>query len=422
MTADAVQQVAGRSGWWPVAASAEITQVPRDVEAGGVRYVAFRPGPGEPAAVLAYRCPHRLVRLSHGERAGDRLRCAYHGWEFEADGRCALVPSAGPDADVPPRAHLDRPWGVREEAGQVWVAPVDPAGPPGPPTPDLRASTETFTNLDPSLRWAWHPVARSNDLPITVRLLASDWALHRAPHGGIVVSPTPAGGVQERYGLVWIAPETPRAALMDVADDAAPDYVGGWLAPEVTTSPAGVLAENFLDVAHFPFVHVGTFGAAEEPYVPAYDVEQQPGGFRSVQEQWFDNPEDPGVRTGLRPVRQRRRATYVYRAPFQLLLRLEELDAAAVKTILFFLQPQDLGSTRIWTKLLLHGVGGVPVPGPDVVARELAFEKAVLAEDLTLQRAMTVTGLPLRMRDELHVRSDRSGVALRRALIAYREG
>jgi hypothetical protein len=33
-----------------------------------------------------------------------------------------------------------------------------------------------------------------------------------------------------------------------------------------------------------------------------------------------------------------------------------------------------------------------------------------------LQRAMTVDGLPLRLRDELHVRSDRSGVALRRIL------
>jgi hypothetical protein len=81
-------------------------------------------------------------------------------------------------------------------------------------------------------------------------------------------------------------------------------------------------------------VHAGTFGAAEEKLVPRYEVSVEPDGCRSVQEQWFDNPEDPGVAAGIRPLRQRRRATYVHRAPFQLLLRLEELDAGAVKTIL----------------------------------------------------------------------------------------
>jgi hypothetical protein len=44
----------------------------------------------------------------------------------------------------------------------------------------------------------------------------------------------------------------------------------------------------------------------------------------------------------------------------------------------------------------------------------------VLAEDLRLQEAMTVHGLPMRLRDELHVRSDRSGVALRRVLLDFR--
>jgi phenylpropionate dioxygenase-like ring-hydroxylating dioxygenase large terminal subunit len=181
-----------------------------------------------------------------------------------------------------------------------------------------------------------------------------------------------------------------------------------------------VLAENFLDVAHFPFVHAGTFGAAEERYVPPFDLERTDDGLTSVQEQWFDNPGDPGVAAGIRPVRQRRRATYTYRWPFQLSLRLEELDAGAVKTILFVLQPEDLASTRIYTKMLLHGIGGAAVPPPDVVAAEVAFEVAVLAEDLRLQQAMTVRGLPLRLRDELHVRSDRSGVALRRVLAAFR--
>jgi hypothetical protein len=125
------------------------------------------------------------------------------------------------------------------------------------------------------------------------------------------------------------------------------------------------------------------------------------------------------VPAGERPLRQRRRATYVYRAPFQLLLRLEELDAGAVKTILFFAQPETLTSTRIYTKMLLHGIGGVADPGPDVVAKDVAFEEAVLAEDLELQRAMRLPGLPLTPRDELHVRADLLGVHLRRILSSF---
>lgn len=122
---------------------------------------------------------------------------------------------------------------------------------------------------------------------------------------------------------------------------------------------------------------------------------------------------------GLRPERQRRRATYVYRAPFQLLLRLEELDAGSVKTILFFAQPETATSTRIYTKMLFHGIGGEERPGPETVAREVAFEEAVLAEDLALQEVVTTTGLPLEMRTELHVRADRLGVALRRELTRF---
>jgi hypothetical protein len=51
----------------------------------------------------------------------------------------------------------------------------------------------------------------------------------------------------------------------------------------------------------------------------------------------------------------------------------------------------------------------------------VAFEEAVLGEDLVLQSHMTLTALPLRPRDELHVRADRLGVALRKHLRAFKD-
>jgi phenylpropionate dioxygenase-like ring-hydroxylating dioxygenase large terminal subunit len=386
--------------WLPIARDADVGMRPVAVVAAGVPLVLLRPAPQGPPVAFADRCPHRLVPLSAATMVGGRLQCAYHGWQFDAAGACVALPSQ--EGQAPPRANLPPGPQIRVEDGTVYVSAEDVAATPADPSALL-------TNEDPALRAAWHPVALAEELPCEVTLLGVTYSV------GLQVQPEPYA-VTERWGVVWIAPEQPRTELFPDpdADDAA--YVGAWLPPVRTPAAAGVVADNFLDVAHFPFVHAGTFGAAEEKVVARYEVVAEPDGCRSIQEQWFDNPEDPGVAAGIRPLRQRRRATYVYRAPFQLLLRLEELDAGAVKTILFFAQPETRDSTRVYTKMLLHGIGGVADPGPDVVAREVAFEEAVLAEDLTLQRAMRLPGLPLTPRDELHVRADLLGVTLRRVL------
>jgi phenylpropionate dioxygenase-like ring-hydroxylating dioxygenase large terminal subunit len=378
----------------------------------GVPLVLYRAAPDQPPVAFADRCPHRLVPLSAATVVDARLRCAYHGWEFDVDGRCTALPSAGPEGSIPPRASLPAGPRLREVDGVVEVYADDLTA-----LSDVR---EDLGNEHPGLVHAWHPVALADEVGptgVSVALLGGMWTLRRT---GDTFTADPAPfAVTQRWGVVWLAPSPPLVDLFTEPDHEDAHFAGAWLPPVRTPVSAGVVADNFLDVAHFPFVHTGTFGAQAERVVEPYEVTPQPGGFDSVQVQWFDNPEDPGVAQGIRPSRQRRRATYVYRAPFQLLLRLEELDAGAVKTILFFAQPEDAGSTRIYTKMLLHGIGGVADPDPATVAREVAFEEAVLAEDLALQRQMRQIALPLRMGDELHVRADHLGIALRRQLQAF---
>jgi phenylpropionate dioxygenase-like ring-hydroxylating dioxygenase large terminal subunit len=386
--------------WLPIALDAEVGTRPVAVVAAGVPLVVLRPSDGAEPVAFADRCPHRLVPLSAATLENGRLRCAYHGWEFDAAGTCVELPSQ--QGNAPPRANLPAGPPLRIEAGTIYADISDTSLDP----------TDLLTNDDPALRHAWHPVAMKSELPCDVTLLGKVYRV------GDTVEPKPHG-VRERWGLIWIAPEEPKTELFADADADDAAYVGAWLPPVRTPASAGVVADNFLDVAHFPFVHAKTFGAPEEKLVPRYEVTVEPHGCRSVQDQWFDNPEDPAVATGERPLRQRRRATYVHRAPFQLLLRLEELDAGAVKTILFFAQPETRFSTRIYTKMLLHGIGGVADPGPEVVAGEVAFEEAVLAEDLDLQHKMRLPGLPLVLRDELHVRADLLGVTLRRTLADF---
>src|SRR4051794_21628628 len=385
--------------WLPVADDADVGTRPVPVVADGVPVVLVRPVAGAPPVAFADRCPHRLVPLSAATVSGGRLRCAYHGWEFDGAGVCVELPSQ--PGQAPPRADLPPGPRVRIAGGTVYLHAGDVAATAGDPAGLL-------TNEEPSLRRAWHPVALADEPPGEVLLLGETYDLRQAQTH-----------LRRKWGLIWLAPDEPAVDLFTDPDEEDANYVGAWLPPARSPACAGIVADNFLDVAHFPFVHAGTFGAAEAKVVEKYEVTAEPWGCRSVQEQWFDNPEDPGVAAGERPLRQRRRATYVYRAPFQLLLRLEELDAGAVKTILFFAQPETLTSTRIYTKMLLHGIGGVADPGPEVVAKEVAFEEAVLAEDLALQRAMRLPGLPLRLRDELHVRADLLGVTLRRTLAEF---
>jgi hypothetical protein len=128
---------------------------------------------------------------------------------------------------------------------------------------------------------------------------------------------------------------------------------------------------------------------------------------------------DPEVATGGRPLRQRRRTTYTFRAPFRLCLRQEFLDSGAATTLFYLLQPEDPDSTRIYTCLLVSAGPGQPLPAPAWMAEQVALQRRLLAEDVRSQETLAVPGLPLDLRDEVHVEADRLGLALREALCDF---
>lgn len=78
--------------WFPILPARELGRRPIALRLLGVPLVLFR-GPRDEPALLWDRCPHRLVPLSLGRVERGELRCAYHGWTFDAGGRCTDVPS-----------------------------------------------------------------------------------------------------------------------------------------------------------------------------------------------------------------------------------------------------------------------------------------------------------------------------------------
>ena len=402
------------TGWYPVARSADVGTTPVPVGAGGRAFVVVRLRPGGEVSAFPASCPHRLVPLAAATVVDGRLQCPYHGWTFDAEGRCVHIPSLGPDGTPPPRADLPVPWAVEERHGWVWLAP-ERTTTPAPPRPSRTPVPEAarpvvpgpapvFDNLDPSLEHAWHPVALSRELRpggwLQVRLLGRTWTLRRTSDG--VAADPPASGVRESLGLVWLAPAEPVDLPLDAPEAFDRRFVSGWLPPVRSAGPAGPLADALLDTSHVPFVH----GGPVEPLVA--DVVEEPGGFQAVLE--YDGP-DRSARTG-----ERRRLVIGYRAPFQLRLRQELPMAGIVSTALFLLQPEDPDSTRVYARVLLSAGPGRPLPTPSEVVQEMAFVHQMLEEDITLLARTGTTGLPLDVREELHVPADRLGVALRRAL------
>jgi phenylpropionate dioxygenase-like ring-hydroxylating dioxygenase large terminal subunit len=419
------------TGWFPVARATEVGTRPLPVGADGRAYVLVRLRPGAEVTAFPARCPHRLAPLATGAVVEGRLQCPAHGWRFDAEGRCADIPSLGSAGTPPPRADLAMPWAVEERHGWVWLAPErtssalpprpaaapSPEPVPGPPAP----GGPVFGNLDPSLEHAWHPVALSRELRpggwLQVRLLGRTWMLRR--EGSEPTADPPAFGVRERFGVIWLAPEEPADVPLEVPEALDRRFVPGWMVPVRSPGPAGPLADTFLDATHGAFVHASTLGSGDAGEVHEYDVTLEPGGFTSVQEQECDNPTDPEVATGRRPRRQRRRTIYSYRAPFQLRLRQDFLDSGATTTLLYLLQPEDLDSTRIYVGVLLSDGPGQPLPRPARVAEQLALQKRILEEDVRSQAMLALDGLPLDGRDEVHVPADGRAVALRRALCDF---
>jgi phenylpropionate dioxygenase-like ring-hydroxylating dioxygenase large terminal subunit len=397
------------TGWYPVARSSQVGTTPLPVGAGGQAYVVVRLRPGAEVTALSARCPHRLVPLAHATVVDGRVQCPYHGWQFDAEGRCVEIPSLGPAGTSPPRADLTAPWAVEERDGWVWLAPertpvarppraadATPTPEPVPPLPV--PAGPVLGNLDPSLEHAWHPVALSDELLeggyVQTRLLGRTWTVHR--RDGVLAGDPPAWGLLERHGVVWLAPAEPRDAALAVPEADDPTVVRAWLPPVRSSAPAGPLADLFLDAAHVPVVHPGTCEVADGP---AVEVTVQTGGSTSVRST------DGG----------RHRTTAVHRAPFQLRLRTEELDTGAARTTVLLLQPEDDDSTRVYARLFLTPPDGATLT-PDDVAAAVATAGAALVADLELAARLESTGLPLLPRDELHVPADAPGVALRRTL------
>jgi phenylpropionate dioxygenase-like ring-hydroxylating dioxygenase large terminal subunit len=125
--------------WYPVARA-------RELKAGkllaasfaGQAIVLARTKSGQLLA-LEDRCAHRQVPLHVGVVVDNAIRCGYHGWEYNAEGRCVSVPYLDRCSMKP---NSVRHYPVREAHGLLFVFPGEAARAASTPLPAIPSASD----------------------------------------------------------------------------------------------------------------------------------------------------------------------------------------------------------------------------------------------------------------------------------------
>jgi 5,5'-dehydrodivanillate O-demethylase len=109
-----------RKYWLPVVLSSEInSDAPKLVRWLGEDLLLFRDEFGR-VGLTEPTCPHRGASLDYGWIEAGGIRCCYHGWVFDVNGRCLEQPGEPPGSSFKDKIWL-KAYPVREMGGMLWA-------------------------------------------------------------------------------------------------------------------------------------------------------------------------------------------------------------------------------------------------------------------------------------------------------------
>lgn len=211
----------------------------------------------------------------------------------------------------------------------------------------------------------------------------------------------PSYTARERYGWIWVSLGDPRHDIPVFPEWADPAFRKIHCGPYRFRAAAPRAIENFLDVAHFPFVHEGYLGDPAHAEISDYEVTTDAHGITADGiTVWQPNPDGTGVG---KPV------TYTYKIwrPLTVYFRKQ---ADQVFAIYFTVTPIDETESIGWMCETLNYAHDVP----DADLR--AFQDEVTAQDVPIVEGQRPELLPLDLQAELHLKSDKTSIAYRRWL------
>ncbi|MGE0747018.1 MAG: Rieske 2Fe-2S domain-containing protein [Rhodospirillales bacterium] len=138
-----------RQYWLPAMLASELPEddcPPVRLKLLGEAMIAFRDSDGRYGLVEEF-CPHRRVSLWFGRNERGGLRCAYHGWKFDVNGRCLDIPSEPEDSKFCDEVKLQA-YPLIKVGDVLWTYMGDPATRPPEPAWEFAtvAPEQTFTS------------------------------------------------------------------------------------------------------------------------------------------------------------------------------------------------------------------------------------------------------------------------------------
>jgi phenylpropionate dioxygenase-like ring-hydroxylating dioxygenase large terminal subunit len=320
----------------------------------------------------------------------------------------------------------------------------------------------TFVHSE-AIRSAWHPVAEAADIvegePFGFTLLGERLVAWRSESGSIVVAPdvcphrqaplsagTVSSGVlacayhgwsfgeggrcvsvpssgegatvppaahlrsvaaEERYGLVWVCIGEPAGEIPLVAHDDDPAFrrINSGMQHWAVSAPR--MVDNFCDISHFPWVHVGTFGGGQSPLVPRIELEELGDGWYGyAYEVDANNPDLAAATTGSADAVVHRRMSTGFHMPLSVKSTIE-YESGLEHILLLCSTPVD-DVTSLFTFVVWRNDDHSTDP-----EEIIAFDRAIGAEDQRMLEQLDGT-MPLGRTDLVSVQADRCSVEWRR--------
>jgi phenylpropionate dioxygenase-like ring-hydroxylating dioxygenase large terminal subunit len=196
--------------------------------------------------------------------------------------------------------------------------------------------------------------------------------------------------VQERYGLVWVCLDEPRAEIPVFPPEFNdPSYrwdvyssEGQW------NANAARMIENLADFSHFPWVHPGILGDREKPEYEAVRIEPVEGGFQ------YESDD------GLNPFRSESRARRLFTVilPFMVMIQAWESGRMEKSTKIYLCTPISSNETKFYR-----------FAGRNYRDRRSDKElndrhRLIFEQDRVIVEAQRPEELPLDLSEELHLR------------------
>jgi len=277
---------------------------------------------------------------------------------------------------------------------------------PQPPAPAVARPIDAFTANQ------WYAIGREEDFAVgescSLCLLSEDLEVQQNGEGMRITGPDSRPlPVQTRYGHVWTTLGDDPHDLYDIPEFDDPDrrliLIGA-----VGVRCSGLRAvENFLDMAHFPFVHTGILGAEDRPEVEEYDVSMEAGGT----EVWatrcrFFQPAAAATAKAGQMVEYRYRVAHPYSTILYKSCPVREREWDLIG---LFIQPTEEDACLIHSFVLVYDDDSTDT---DI----LHFQQAIFLQDRIILENQVPGTLPIDPRREMPTRADASSIAYRRWL------